>query len=107
MKNPFKRQQPQSEDVAVLSTDDLKKSRANDTYRNNKKVADPMFNFISTAIKILPWICAAAILFLGYYYIFSTHNDLPTVAAICTNVLVYVAGIVTSAMNDSLKHKDQ
>lgn len=106
MRNPFKRQQAKAEDIQVLSADDLKKNRANDKYRNDKKVADPMFNFISLAIKFLPWICAVAILFLGYYYILSPNKNLSTLASICTNILVYVAGIVTSAMNDALRRKD-
>jgi hypothetical protein len=106
MEKPFKRKQPQQNDIPVLSTADLKKNRANDSYRNKKKVADPMFDFIALAIKFLPLICLFAGIFLIYYYLFSPHKNLQTLAGACVNILIYVAGIVTSAINDAQKHKD-
>jgi hypothetical protein len=106
VRNPFRRKNNKADDVPVYNADDLKRNRENDDYRNNKKVADPMFDFIALVVKVLPFICLFAVGFLAYYYIWSPNKSLSTLAGICTNVLVYVAGIVTSAMNDALKGRN-
>jgi hypothetical protein len=106
MKRLFKASRVPPDDVPVLSTADLKRNRAYDNYRNNKKVADPMFDFIALAVKLLPFLCIFAAGFLIFYYLWSPHKNLQTLAGICTNILVYVAGIVTAAMNEAQKRKD-
>lgn len=106
MIHPFQHANNPHDDVPVFNAGDLKKNRALDNYRNNKKVADPMFDFIGLAIRLLPFFCLFAISFLIYYYLWSPHKDLPAMAAICTNVLVYVAGIVTSAMNEARRNRN-
>lgn len=110
MRNPFRRnqQQPQnnSQDIQVLSSSDLKRNKANDDYINDKKVRDPMYNFINWVIRNLWVVCILSIGYMVYYYLFSPNADPPSLMNIITHVLVYIAGIVTSAMNEVMGHKD-
>jgi len=108
VKNPLKlHRQPEitssSADIPVRSGGDLKKQREIDDYKHSRQVADPMFDFISGTVKALPWICLLAIVYLIWYYIFSERHDITVIATAATHILVYIAGIVSAAINDAVK----
>src|SRR5438045_3618664 len=89
--------------VSDKSLDELILAKANDKYRNRKRIDDAMNFMLSSFIRFLPLLVLFCLGYIAWYYIVSTKSNLDTLLGLTTNVVIYFAGIVTPTINQKLK----